>query len=95
MTAISLAYAVKKLMGCRAKRTKDRETERHEVEALTSTCLLVLVPLRLLYRGQGRGSIPPAPAHRGDPDKIDTIVTIVMPTIQEDVRGPSMPGTTA
>ena len=95
MTTISATYAIKKLLGCRAERAEDRETKRHEVEAVTSTRLCVLVPLRLLYTGQSRGCIAPAPARRGDPDKIDTTVAIIAPSVQEDVRRPSKPGTVA
>ena len=39
VNAISSTYAVKALLGYRAKRAKDRETEGHEVEAVATTCL--------------------------------------------------------
>ena len=46
--AVTPANTVKKLLGCEAKGAKDRESERHKVEAVASTNLGVLIPLRLL-----------------------------------------------
>ena len=87
VNAISSADAVKELLSCRAEREKNIETEGHEVDAATSTCLLVLVLLHLLNNGLSRNSIPLTPSCRGDPNKVYTLVPVTTPTIKEDVRG--------
>ena len=70
MNAVSTTYAIKELVGCRAKRAKHWETKGQEVEAVTGTRLRVPVSLRLLNRSQCRGSIPLAPSGRGDADQV-------------------------
>ena len=52
---------------------------------MTSTLLRVLVLLRLLYYGQNRGTIPPAPLGWRNTDLVHTRVVITTPTIREDV----------
>ena len=75
------------------KKSQNRETKGHKVEAVTSTCLPVLVLLRLLNNGQSRNSISLAPTSQGDPDKVHTAVAIVTQSIKEDVRQASEAGT--
>ena len=77
MGAVPAADAVKKLLSCRAKRAENRETERHKIEAVTSTRVRVLVPLRLLNNRQDRDSVPPTPSSRADADQVNTTVAII------------------
>ena len=62
VSAVASTDAGKELLGYRAKGTKHREIERHKVEAVTSTHLGVLVPLRVLNNSKSGSGIPPTPA---------------------------------
>ena len=95
VSAVASADAGKELLGCRAKGTKHRETERHKVEAVTSTHLGVLVPLRLLNNSKSGRGIPPTPACRRDSDKVDTAMAVITPPVEEDVSRAGEPGATA
>ena len=81
VNAVLLANAMTELLGCKAKRAKNRETKGHEVEAVADTCRFVLVPLRVLNDGQSTSNIPTTPRLRGDPDKFYMAVAITALTV--------------